>query len=141
MLSRNDVLQKVNFYKTLKAIYNTDVVNRRNLLLFGTTAIRGGVEQCTSVYIAQRRVLLCKNSPLHGTTDIRVRFEMYILVNSWTRVLAKPKHHYCMEPLPSVAVLSNVPPCTLLNDEFLLCKNVATLTGCQCWQRLSNNKI
>ena len=85
MLSRNDVLQKVNFYKTRKAIYNTDVVNRRNLLLFGTTAIRGGVEQCTSVYIAQRRVLLCKNSPLHGTTDIRVRFEMYILVNSWTR--------------------------------------------------------
>ena len=79
MLSRNDVLQKVNFYKTRKAIYNTDVVNRRNLLLFGTTAIRGGVEQCTSVYIAQRRVLLCKN--------------------------------------------------------------VATLTGCQCWQRLSNNKI
>ena len=57
----------------------------KNLLLFGTTAIRGGVEQCTSVYIAQRRVLLCKNSPLHGTTDIRVRFEMYILVNSWTR--------------------------------------------------------
>ena len=56
MLSRNDVLQKVNFYKTRKAIYNTDVVNRRNLLLFGTTAIRGGVEQCTSVYIAQRRV-------------------------------------------------------------------------------------
>jgi len=28
----------------------------KNLLLFGTTAIRGGVEQCTSLYIAQRRV-------------------------------------------------------------------------------------
>ena len=106
MLSRNDVLQKVNFYKTRKAIYNTDVVNRRNLLLFGTTALRGGVEQCTSVYIAQRRVLLCKNSPLHGTTDIRVRFEMYILVHFWTRVLAKPKHRYCMEPRTSVSVLN-----------------------------------
>ena len=77
----------------------------KNLLLFGTTAIRGGVEQCTSVYIAQRRVLLCKNSPLHGTTDIRVRFEMYILVHFWTRVLAKPKHRYCMEPRTSVSVL------------------------------------
>ena len=62
------------------------------LLLFGTTAIRGGVEQCTSLYIAQRRVLLCKNSPLHGTTDIRVRFEMYSLVHFWTRVFCFAKN-------------------------------------------------
>ena len=94
MLSRNDVLQKVNFYKTRKAIYNTDVVNRRNLLLFGTTAIRGGVEQCTSVYIAQRRVLLCKNSPLHGTTDIRVRFEMYLRVHCSTTSFALQKRRH-----------------------------------------------
>ena len=94
----------------------------KNLLLFGTTAIRGGVEQCISVYIAQRRVLLCKNSPLHGTTDIRVRFEMYILVHFWTRVLAKPKHRYCLEPPPSMAVLTG---CQWLPTESsLLCKFV-----------------
>lgn len=80
------------------------------------------------------------NSLLLGTTDIRVRSEL-ISVSKSARQFFYRKTCYCLEPLPSVAVLSNVPPCTLLNDEFLLCKNVATLTGCQCWQRLSNNKI
>ena len=40
-------------------------------LLLGTTAIRGAVDQCTSLYTGQRRVFLAKNSLLFNTTAVR----------------------------------------------------------------------
>ena len=46
--------------------------NRANTLLTRISDIRAAVEQCTSLYTAQRRVCNA-NLLLHGTTDIPVR--------------------------------------------------------------------
>ena len=54
-------------------------------------AIPNAVEQCTSLYIAQRQVFLTKNLLLSGTTAIHGGSELDILVNSWTRVFCKQK--------------------------------------------------
>ena len=56
--------------------------SRRKLRLFpfnskkATAAIPNAVEQCTSLYIAQRQVFLTKNLLLPNTTDILVRSEL-----------------------------------------------------------------
>ena len=51
------------------------------MLLLGTTAIRGAVEQCPSVYTVQRRVCGA-NSLLLNFTDIRVRSDTLRICSS-----------------------------------------------------------
>ena len=58
-----------------------------NWLLFRTSGIRAAVEQCTSLYTAQRRVCNA-NSLLHGTTDIPVRSDTLSIFDSGTKYIA-----------------------------------------------------
>ena len=51
-------------------------------------SIPNAVEQCTSLYLAQRQVFLTKNLLVSGTTAIPGGSELDILVNSWTRAFA-----------------------------------------------------
>ena len=130
--------------------------SRRKLRLFpfnskkATAAIPTAVEQCTTLYIAQRQVFLTKNLLLPNTTDILVRSELTSVSKFAHEFFASKKHRYCMESPPSMAVLKmyilyifdcefcltskhrvclipaasvpllSVHPCTLLNDTFLL---------------------
>ena len=52
------------------------------------------------------------------------------------RVSALPKHRHCMEPAASVPLVKSVHPCTLFNDEFRPCRNIATVWNqrhpCRC---------
>ena len=65
-----------------------DVVNCRNSILYRTTAIRGAVEQCPSVYTVQRRVCGA-NSLLLNFTDIRVRSDTLRIFTSGTDAIVQ----------------------------------------------------